>query len=192
MVSSWASNGQKGEKLSLFAHLCPRVTFNVPLYNMTQLWCEWSHWFDFWFACRPLAPAFSDAWKFGTAVNRLVAKWRITGKKAQNFEIVWYQLWAALGELFIEMWNFFLVHFPCVQPIQQDQWWQWSVLELRTGRKVRNCRFLPNCAHLSLSTYLSITTTSCDVSGRIELIFGLLVGRCHPHSVTTKIWHCCE
>ena len=61
MVSSWASNGQKGEKLSLFDHLCPRVTFNVPLYNMTQLWREWSHWFDFWFVCRPLAPVFSDA-----------------------------------------------------------------------------------------------------------------------------------
>ena len=111
-VSSWAWNGQKGEKLSLFDHLCPRVTFDVPLYKMTQLWCEWSHWFDFWLACRPLAPAFSDVEHFGTEVNSLVAKWRITGKKARNFDIGWFQLWAALGEVFIEMWNFVLVHFP--------------------------------------------------------------------------------
>ena len=43
---------------------------------------------------------------FGTAVNSLVAKWRITGKKAQNVKIVLFQLWAALGGVFIEMWNF--------------------------------------------------------------------------------------
>ena len=70
--------------------------------------------------------------------------------------------------------------------------WRWSVVELRTDRKMSNCRFLTICAHVSLSTYLSITWPSCNMSGRIDLIFGLLVGRRHPHSVTANIWHCFE
>ena len=70
--------------------------------------------------------------------------------------------------------------------------WRWSVVELGTSRKVRNCRFMTICGHVSLSTHLSITWPSCNMSGRIDLIFGFLVGRWHPHSVTPKIWHCCE
>ena len=70
--------------------------------------------------------------------------------------------------------------------------WRWSVLELRTGRKVRNCRFLTICVHVSLSTYLSITRPSCNISDRFDLIFGFLVGRWHPHSMILNIWHCCE
>ena len=59
-VNFWAANGQKAEKMWDFDHLCWPLNFNVPLYNMTQLHCEWSHWFDFWFAYRALAPTFSD------------------------------------------------------------------------------------------------------------------------------------
>ena len=153
MVSSWASNGQKGEKLSLFAHLWPRVTFNIPLYNMTQLWCEWSHWFYFWFACRPLAPAFSNA-NFGTAGNSLVAKWRITGKKARNFEIVLFQLWAALGEVFIEMWNFSWCTSLCPAK-QQDEGGDGQFLSFERAERweiVAFCPFVPTChfQHTSL------------------------------------------
>ena len=51
--------------------------------------------------------------------------------------------------------------------------WGWSLSfsELRTGRKMRKCRILTICAHLSISTYLSITWPSCNVSSRICLIF---------------------
>ena len=47
--------------------------------------------------------------------------------------------------------------------------WGWSLSfsELRTRRKVRKCRILTICADLSISTFLSITWPSCNVSGRI-------------------------
>ena len=38
---------RNGEKLSNFDHIWPPVNFNAPLYNMTQLWCDWSYWFHF-------------------------------------------------------------------------------------------------------------------------------------------------
>ena len=63
----------------------------------------------------------------------------------------------------MEMCNFFLVHFP-MSSYRTRSGCRWSVLELRTGRKVRNCRFLTICAHVSLSMYLSITWPSFDVS----------------------------
>ena len=37
IVIFWAANGQKGEKMSDFDHLCWPFNFNVPLYNITQL-----------------------------------------------------------------------------------------------------------------------------------------------------------
>ena len=37
IVIFWAANGQNGEKMSDFDHLCWPFNFNVPLYNMTQL-----------------------------------------------------------------------------------------------------------------------------------------------------------
>ena len=89
------------------------------------------------------------------------------------------------------MWHFFLVHIP-MSSYTTRSGWRLSVLELRTGRKVRNCGFLTICVHVSLSTYLSITRPSCNMSDRFYLIFGLLVGRWHPHLVTLNIWHCCS
>ena len=85
------------------------------------------------------------------------------------------------------MWHFFLVHIP-MSSYTTRSGWRWSVFELRMGRKVRNCRFLTICVQVSLSTYLSITRPSCNMSDRFDLIFGLLVGRWHPHSVTLNIW----
>ena len=88
------------------------------------------------------------------------------------------------------MWLFFMVLFSMSS--YTTRWgWSLSFSELRTGRKVRKCRILTICADLSISTYLSITWPSCNFSGRIGFIFGLLVGRWHPYSVTQKIWHCC-
>ena len=115
-----------------------------------------------------------------------VQYWRVSEKRK-----VIIQLSAAVGEFFREMWVFFWV--PLSMSSYTTRWgWSSSFSELRTGRKVRKCRILTICAHLSISTYLSITWAGCNVSSRICLIFGLLVGRRHPHSVTQKIWHCCE
>ena len=128
---------------------------------------------------------------FGTAVKSLVAKWRFTGKKPQTVRYVTFQLSAALGESFREMWLFSLVYLS-MSSYTRRWGWSLSVSELRTGRKVRKCRILTICADLSISMYLSITWPSCNVSGRIDLNFGLLLERWYLHAVTQKIWHCCE
>ena len=102
--------------------------------------------------------------------------------------ILWYsqtcslKLSATLGEFFRDMCLFFLVHLSMSSYTKR---WGWSLsfFELRTGRKVRKCGILTICADLWISMYISITWLSCNVSGCFDLIFGLLVGRWHPHSV---------
>ena len=130
-------------------------------------------------------------WKFDTAVNSLVGKWRFTGKKPQTVRLDIFLVSAALGKFFREMWLFFFVHLS-ISSYTRIRGWSLSVSEVRTGRKVRKCGILTICADLWISMYLSITWPNYNVSGRIDLIFGLLVGRWHPHAVTQKISHCCE
>ena len=67
--------------------------------------------------------------------------------------------------------------------IKKDQDGHYSSSELETGRKVRNFQILTIFDHLSILMHLSITWPSCDVSGRIDFIFCLLVGRWHLHSM---------
>ena len=77
------------------------------------------------------------------------------------------------------MWNFSWCTSLCPAK-QQDEGGDGQFLSFERAGKVRNCRFLHICGHVSLSTYLCITWPSCDVSGRIDFIFGLLVGRLAP------------
>ena len=114
--------------------------------------------------------------------------WVKSPKLLDRFFFSFQQPWASsLEKCGSFSWCYFL------RPANTTRWgWSLSFSELGTGRKVRKCRILTICADLSISTYLSITWPSCNVSGRIGFIFGLLVGRWHPQSVTLKIWHCCE
>ena len=77
-------------------------------------------------------------------------------RQAPNLEIGYFQLSAALGELFREMWLFSWCTSPCPS-IKQDQDDQYSGAVLETGRKVRNCQILTIFDHLSILMHLSIT-----------------------------------
>ena len=131
----WAWNGKKGEKFSNFDHIWPLVNFNASLYYMTQLWCEWSYWFHFLFACRPLAPTLQWSRNFWHCCEYFSRKVKIHGDKPHNLEIGYFQLSAALGELFREMWLFLLGTPPYVQLYKQDQDGQYSMFWAWNGKK---------------------------------------------------------
>ena len=105
---------------------------------------------------------------------------KIHGDKPQTWRSVIFsfqQPWASC----LEKCGFFTWCTSLCLAIKQDQDGQYSGAELQMGRKVSTCQIFTIFYNLSILIYLSITWPSCNVSGRIDFIFCLFVGRWHPH-----------